>query len=151
MLKETQPLPFEEIKQGSPVSYISYRKLTPEAFRQIKGQLGKPIDVTFVNESWIYEGPGLGFPEEDYSAKETHVNGTLIKVDERTIEMEINSGETTYKPGRTVIEPRGTHKEFPFYQEQFTLRKYAEISRISWFTVEDRTFLFPGVLASHLR
>ena len=151
MLKETQPLPYEEIKQGSPENYISYRKLTPEAFRQIKGQLGKPIDVTFVNESWIYEGPGLGFPEEDYSAKETHVNGTLIKVDERTIEMEINSGETTYKPGRTVIEPRGTHKEFPFYQEQFTLRKYAEISRISWFTVEDRTFLFPGVLASHLR
>ena len=139
MLKETQPLPFEEIKQGSPESYISYRKLTPEAFRQIKGQLGKPIDVTFVNESWIYEGPGLGFPEEDYSAKETHVNGTLIKVDERTIEVEINSGETTCYSG-VYIEPRGTHKEFPFYQKQFTLGEHAEISQIGWFTVEDQTF-----------
>ena len=147
MSKETQPLPYEEIKQGSPENYTSYGKLTPETFRQIKGQLGKPINVTFVYERWINQEPD----EEDHYTEETHVNGTLIKVDERTIEMEINSGETTYKPGRTVIEPRGTHKEFPFYQEQFTLRKYAEISRISWFTVEDRTFLFPGVLASHLR
>ncbi len=136
MSKETQPLPFEEIKQGSPKSYISYRKLTPDAFRQIKGQLGKPINVTFVKESWIYEGPD----EEDHSARETHVSGTLIKVDERTIEVEINSGETTYDDSGAVIVPRGTHKEFPFYQEQFTLRKYAEISQISWFTVEDQTF-----------
>lgn len=141
MSKETQPLPFEEIKQGSPESYISYRKLTPDAFLQIKGQLGKPINVTFVKESWLYQGPD----EEDHSIRGTHVNGTLIKVDERTIEVEVNSGETTYvettyDDSGAYIEPKGTHKEFPFYQEQFTLRKYAEISRISIFTVEDQTF-----------
>jgi len=144
MSKETQPLPYEEIKKGSPENYISYGQLTPDAFRQIKGQLGKPINVTFVNESWIYQGPD----EEDHSISETHVSGTLIKVDEGTIEVEINSeveiisGETTYDSG-AVIKPRGTHKEhkeFPFYQEQFILRKYAEILRISIFTVEDQTF-----------
>ena len=138
MLKETQPLPYEEIKQGSPENYISYRKLTPDAFRQIKGQLGKPINVTFVNESWIYQGPD----EEDHSTRETHISGTLIKVDERTIEVEINSGEIMYGDSpRAVIEP-GTHKEFPFYQEKYILRKFAEILQISWFTVEDQTFFF---------
>ncbi len=136
MSKETQPLLFEEIKQGSPKSYISYRKLTPDAFRQIKGQLGKPINVTFVNESWFYEGPT---DEEDHSTSETHVSGTLIKVDERTIGIQVNSGEKKYDYG-DVIEYRETYEEFPFYQKQFTLRKYAEISRISIFTVEDQTF-----------
>ena len=48
MSKETQPLPYEEIKQGSPENYTSYGKLTPETFRQIKGQLGKPINVRVI-------------------------------------------------------------------------------------------------------
>lgn len=138
MLKETQPLLFEEIKQGSPENYTSYRKLTPDAFLQIKGQLGKPIKVTFVNESWFYEGPT---DEEDHSTSETHVSGTLIKVDERTIGIQVNSGEEKDDCGN-VFEYRETYKEFPFYQRQFTLRKYAEISQIRiLFTVEDQTFL----------
>lgn len=124
MSKETQPLLLEEIKQGSPESYISYRQLTPDAFQQIKGQLGKPIKVTFVDESWEYEGPDFfGRDEEDYFTSETHVSGTLIKVDERTIEVEVNFGETMSYSGAVIEpEPRGTHRQFPFYQKQFGLR-----------------------------
>ena len=139
MSGETQPLPFEEITQGPAENYITYRKLTPETFQLIKGKLGKPIEVTFTNESWIYQGPD----EEDHDTSKMHINGILTNVDERTIEVEVNSGETTYDTG-AVIKLKETHKELPFYQHLYSLRCYAEISQIRIFTVENQIFQLDG-------
>ena len=136
MSNETQPLAFKDIKQGPPECYISYRELTPTALEQLQERLGKPVEVTSINEKWFYEGEDEG---DDHSTSQTHVRGTLTKVSGRTVEVEIQSGETTYDSG-AVIEVKETHKEFPFYLEQFGLRTSTEISHISTLTVADQTY-----------
>ncbi|MBU2459957.1 hypothetical protein KKG44_02460, partial [Patescibacteria group bacterium] len=136
MEKEAQPLSFEEIKQGSPENSSSYRKLTPEALQQIQEHLGKPVEVTFEKESWIYMGP---YEEEDHSTGNTRVSGILTHVDERTIGIQVHSGKTVYDDG-SATEHKESYMEFPFYQDRYALRSSADISHLSLFGIEGQTF-----------
>jgi hypothetical protein len=131
-----QPSSFEEIKQGSPEDYRVERKLMPDLFRQIQSQIGKEVHVSFENERWVYTGPD----DEDHSTSKTYIRGTVTRVDERTIEVgNINYGWTEYDSGE-LINCIGKKMTFPFHQEQFKLRTYAEILHIQTLTLRGQTF-----------
>ncbi|MFH1720227.1 MAG: hypothetical protein ABH856_01290 [Patescibacteria group bacterium] len=140
MSKEAQPLSFKDVRQGSDKDYSISRKLTPAALQQIQKHLGKPVEVTFEKESWIYMGP---YEEEDHSTGDTRVSGILAHVDERSIGIQVHSGKTSYDDG-SATEHKESYMEFPFYQNRYEERSSADISHISSFTVEGQTFSLDG-------
>lgn len=137
MSKEIQHLPFEEIKEGTEDSHVIHRRLTPEALQQIRLGLGKQVEVTFTNERWIYTGPD---DEEDHGTSELVVSGTLANVNEKSLEIEVITGKTTYDNGAIAVLNE-LHIKLPFYQSHFALRRSAETSQILAVTIEDRTYL----------
>jgi hypothetical protein len=136
MQKEAQPLSFKEVKQGSDKDYSISRKLTPEALQQIQKYLGKPAEVTSVEERWIYEGEDEA---EDHSISDTFVTGILTKIDERTIGIQVSSGKTQHCDGSSTQHTE-TYMEFPFYSDGVAFRRTAGNSHISSFTVDGQTF-----------
>jgi len=137
MPKEAQPLSFEEVKEGSPEKYVSFRKLTPEGLLFIQKHLNERVDVTFTIETRIYEGSEDS--QMDLFAHEIQVSGILARVDERTIGVQVQSGKTTYDYGH-VVERGKSYSEFPFYQGKFTYMSDQEDSYIKILSVAGQTF-----------
>lgn len=137
MLKEIQYLPFEEIKEGTADSHVIHRKLTPEALQELRLWIGKQVEVAFTDERWIYTGPE---DEEDHGTSELIVSGILANVDEKSLEVEVIAGKTTYDNGATAVLNE-LHTKLPFYQSHYSLRGSAGISQILAVIVENRTFL----------
>jgi len=138
MTKETQPLSYKEVKQGSPENHSSYGILTQKALRQIRTLVGKQIELNSFKEDWYYEGPEEG---DDHSTSDTFVTGILTKVDERNLKIAVRSGKTQHNDGSSTIH-KESEMEFPFYCDGCSFQRVAGNSQIVSITADGQTFVF---------
>lgn len=136
-MKEGQPQHLSrEIKVGDDNNYVIHRELAPGAATRLNTHTGKFVEIWFRKEDWIYQGPD---EEEDHGVSESHVYGTLLEASPESLLVEVTAGEIKYDDSSRRAIP-ADRERYPYYREQFALRRHAEISEVQRLDIEGENF-----------